>query len=151
MRARTCTYKAESASGPHCCQHTRPSERQDGSPEQASGDGPSHTDLTVGKWEDLRGVREWHRSLAWAVKRRKQEDEKGNQAEMRFARFRNVETESSSEEAPRHLREGEQEESTAPERVNGPHCRESEDEVDQTEAEGRQQRSKVGGAACNKD
>lgn len=48
---------------------------------------------------------------------------------------RNVEAEASSQKCPRHVREGEEEERSTAEGVNGEECRECKHEVDKTETE----------------
>lgn len=78
-------------------------------------------------------------TFAWTVESREHEDKERNDAEVGAAFLGDVEGEARSEQCPRHLGEGEEQESTAAVGVDGEECRDGEDEVDGTEAEGGQE------------
>lgn len=50
-------------------------------------DGPGHADFAVGEGEDFCAVSERHWSFSWGVKCRKDEDEKGDESNVRSARL----------------------------------------------------------------
>jgi hypothetical protein len=73
----------------------------------------------VAQREHLRRVRERHGALAGGVERGEEEDEHGDEAEVRLAPLRDVERETRGEERPRHVGEGEEEEGAPPVGVDG--------------------------------
>lgn len=97
--------------------------------------------------EHLSAVGERHRTFTGTVERSEKVDEERHKAQVCWVFLRDEETEASGQERPGHIRESEQEQRTAAERVDGPNCRPSEDEVHQTEAEGRDQCFSLTGTA----
>ncbi len=61
------------------------------------------------------------------------------------------EAESGREKGPGHVGEGEEEEGAASPGVNGPDRGPGEDEIDETEAEGGEERVEIGGAGVDED
>ena len=92
----------------------------------------------MAKREDFGRVRKWDRAFAGRVEGGEKVDEECDQAEVRLVVDRDIEAEASSKESPGHVGEGEQQQVATAERVNSPYGGECEQEVDQTEAEGRE-------------
>lgn len=95
-----------------------------------------HANLTMCKREALRTVRKRHRAFAGRVERSKDINEHSDKTEMCWAALRNQETQTSCKQRPCHLWEGEEEQASAPESVDGPDRGPGEDEIDKPEAEG---------------
>ena len=92
--------------------------------------------VPVRKWEHFSTVCEWYRTFSRRVEGSKQVDEQSNSTESSIAsRGWNQEAETCSQERPRHLREGEEQQGSASKRVNSPDRWPGEDEVDQSESE----------------
>lgn len=51
--------EAESTCWGESCQDTWEGDGEDSGPEKAGGDGPTHSDFSVGEWEDFGRVGEW--------------------------------------------------------------------------------------------
>lgn len=88
------------------------------SPEEASGDGKTHANLSVRQWEHLGTVCERHRALTRRVECAKKEDKQSNQSEAQFRLgsivvYEGAET--GGQERPGHLGESEKEERAATE------------------------------------
>lgn len=75
-------------------------------------------------------------TFTWRVKGGKQVDEKRDRGQVCYIVLRDVEAETSGEQSPCHLREGEQQQRSPPVRIDGPDGRPSKDEVHETKAEG---------------
>lgn len=125
--------ESESSGGSESRKQTRESDRQNGGPEKTGSNGETHSDFTVGQGEDLGTVGERHRPFTGGVESGEQEDEKRNQSKVRGVGLRNVETESSGQKSPSHLREGEEQERTTSEGVDSENGGPGENEVDQSE------------------
>jgi hypothetical protein len=80
----------------------------------------------VGERENLGRVGERNGPFTWRVKGSKQEDKEGNEADVSGARFRDVETESGSQEGPGHLGESEQKKGSSSIGIDGPDGRPGE-------------------------
>lgn len=87
---------------------------------------------TVGQRKDFSRVCERHWTFSRGIKGSKQEDEEGNDANAGRVVLWDPETETSSKQSPRHLREGEDQEGTTAVGIDGPDGRECKKEVDQT-------------------
>lgn len=87
----------------------------------------------MGEWEDFSGVREWNWTLTGRVECVKEVDEEGNGTDVGgLVALWDVEAETCSQQGPAHVGEGEEEQSSSTEGVDGPDGWESEDEVDDT-------------------
>ena len=118
---------------------SREGDGEDSSPEKTGCHGPGHTNLTMREGEDFGRVGEGHGTLAGRVKGGEEKDEEGDQAEMGVVFFRDQEAKTGCQERPGHIGKGEQKQGTTSPGVNGPDGGPSEDEVDQSEPERRQQ------------
>ena len=110
------------------------SDTQEGSETKAGSDGETHTDLTMRQGEDLGGVGERNRTFSRGVEGGEQEDEQADETTLGEGVF-DESAETSDEQSPEHVGEGEQQERSAAESVNGPESGEGEDPVDETETE----------------
>ena len=59
---------------------TRKGNGENSGPEEASRDGPGHTDFTMREWEDLGGICKRHGTFTGRVKGGEKEDEEGDEA-----------------------------------------------------------------------
>lgn len=109
---------------------------EDSSPEETSGDGETHTSLTMGQGEDLSGVGERNGTFTGRVESTEEVDEQGNKTSSNItSALGDQGAETSGEKGPGHLREGEEKQASATEGINGPEGREGEEPVDGTKAE----------------
>jgi len=76
-----------------------------------------------------------HWTLARRIESTEEEDEERNQRQTSTTVLRNPEAESSGEQCPSHVGEGEQQKTSSTERVDCPNCREGEREVDKSKTE----------------
>lgn len=60
------------------------------------------------KGEDFSGICIWHGTFSRTIECSEKVDEEGDETNARAARAWNIEAETTSEEAPRHIGEGEQ-------------------------------------------
>ena len=132
--------EAERAGGCHGGEHAWEGDAKNGGPEQASGHGPAHADFSVRERENLCAVGKRDRTFSRGVKCGEEEDEEGDQAEMRSVFLGDVKAEAGGKRGPGHLGECEQEQCAAAEGVNGEECWPGKDEVDEAKAERRQER-----------
>lgn len=143
--------ESECTGGGHGGQHARERDGQDGGPEETSGDGPGHADLSVRQREHLGRVGERDGSFAGRVEGGEEVDEEGDEAQMRGTRLRDQVAQARREQSPRHLREREEQERAAAKGVDGPDGGPREDEVDQPKPPGREERLGHAGAGLLED
>jgi len=101
--------------------------------------------------EHLSRVREGYRPGSGGVEGVEEVDEQRDGTESVVTVSRDEETHSSSEESPKHLRECEYQEISPPEGVDCPDSWPSEDEVDDTKAEGSKEGANVARTSFRKD
>ena len=132
-------------------QQARERDGEHGRPEEAGRHRPGHADLAVREREHFRRVGEGHGALARRVEGCEEEDEKGDQAEVRAVVLRDEEAEARGQERPGHLREGEEEQGAPAVGIDCPDGGPGEDEVDEAEAEGGEQGLQGPGAGFDED
>jgi hypothetical protein len=88
----------------------------------------------VRKRENFGRISERYRTFTGRVECGEQEDKEGNQTKMRLAILRNEETHSCCKQRPSHLREGEEQQGSTTERINGPNGWPCEQEIHKAKA-----------------
>lgn len=126
-------------------------DRQHGSPEQASSNGPRHTHFSVRKWEDFSTVCKWYRAFTRRVEGGEEVNEKCHKTQMGSTAPGNQGAETGGQQCPGHVGEREQKQRSAAKCIDCPDGGPSEDEVDQTKAERCEQRVKVVGSCLFED
>lgn len=145
---------AKGADGHGLLQEEGEGHGEDGSPAEAGGHGKGHAGLTMGQGKDLGGVGEGHGTLTGRVEGAEEEDEQADQTSTELAVLvvvLNQSAETSSEQSPEHLREGEEQEGAAAEGVDGPESREGKEPVDHTEPERTDHGNEVAHAGLGED
>lgn len=98
------SVQAEGANDTQGGEDGRERHRQDGSPEQTSGDRPCHADLSMGKWKDLGRVGKRNGSFAGRVKGAKDIHEQGDETKMGRSGAGDERAQAGGEKGPGHLR-----------------------------------------------
>jgi hypothetical protein len=103
-----------------------------------SSHSPRHANLSMTEGEDFGTISERHRPLSRRVKRREDKDKQRHESDVRCAGWVNQHAAACHQQAPSHVRESKQQQTSSAEFVDRPDGGPGKDEIGETESPGEE-------------